>query len=101
MTVTAAHFNDLTPAEAERLAFLIEELAEAQQAACKILRHGFSSRNPLEEDGPSNREALATELGHVEAALSLMTRAEDLLIHHVEDSCIDKLASVQRWMHHQ
>lgn len=38
--------NNLTPAEAECLAILIEECAEVQQIACKILRHGYDSCNP-------------------------------------------------------
>lgn len=37
------HFNQLSPAEAERLALLSEELGEAQQAIGKILRHGQPS----------------------------------------------------------
>ena len=40
------HFNQLTPAEAERLALLLEELGEAQQAIGKILRHGYASTHP-------------------------------------------------------
>lgn len=42
------HFNGLTPAEAERLALLSEELGEAQQAIGKILRHGYDSSNPVD-----------------------------------------------------
>ena len=37
-------FNKLSAAEAERLALLLEELGEAQQAIGKILRHGYENR---------------------------------------------------------
>lgn len=99
--MTPEHFNGLTPAEAERLALLIEECAEVIQAATKILRHGYESRNPLVADGESNRAALATELGHLEHAVQRMCSAADV-------NAIDLLASAQRkaeriarWLHHQ
>jgi hypothetical protein len=38
------NFNGLAPAETERLALLLEELGEAQQAIGKILRHGYESQ---------------------------------------------------------
>ena len=38
----SSHFNKLTPAQAERLAILIEECGEVIQAATKILRHGYT-----------------------------------------------------------
>lgn len=55
------HFNKLTPAQAERLAMLIEEAGEVIQAAGKILRHGYSNYHP---DTPhiTNRETLLREV---------------------------------------
>jgi hypothetical protein len=71
--------NRLTAAEAERLALLLEELGEAQQAIGKILRHGYESHNPLSATvSPSNRETLETEVGHVQHAIDRMTLACDL-----------------------
>ena len=35
------NFNQLTPAETERLAILAEECGEVIQAVGKILRHGY------------------------------------------------------------
>ncbi len=64
------HFNGLSPAEAERLAYLLEELGEVQQVIGKILRHGYASSHP--DGGPTNRELLAAELGDVIAAICLM-----------------------------
>lgn len=97
-------FNGLSAGEAERLSFLIEELAEAQQAACKILRHGYESRNPddkREGEVPNNRENLTKELGDVQAALDLMAETADIDLDCVTDYACDKAKSMQRWMHHQ
>jgi NTP pyrophosphatase (non-canonical NTP hydrolase) len=61
------HFNQLSPAEAERLAFLIEECGEVIQAASKVLRHGYESFDPTIpiHERLTNRGALARELGDV------------------------------------
>lgn len=55
--------NVLTSAQEERLYLLIEECAEVQHAATKILRHGMASHNPDAIRAPSNRESLERELG--------------------------------------
>jgi len=52
------HFNGLTPEQDERLALLLEELAEAIVAIGKIQRHGYDSYNPDVDDHPGNREQL-------------------------------------------
>jgi len=70
--------NNLTEAETERLAWLLEELGEAQQAIGKILRHGYESYDPTDTDHPGNRADLAKEIADVEQAVSLMIDAKDL-----------------------
>jgi NTP pyrophosphatase (non-canonical NTP hydrolase) len=97
----ATHFNQLTPAEAERLALLSEELGEAQQAIGKILRHGYESVNPFVEDGPTNREALERELGDVEAAIRLLVKATDLDGNAIVKAEVSKLQRVGAFLHHQ
>jgi len=72
-----SHFNELTPAEAERLAMLSEECAEVSQAIGKILRHGYESRNPLKADSRSNRFDLRREVLDVMAILLLMVSEHD------------------------
>ncbi|OAN76675.1 hypothetical protein A8B82_14850 [Sulfitobacter sp. EhC04] len=69
------HFNNLTPAEAERLAMLAEECAEVIQIVGKILRHGYDSHHP---DNPAtdNRDLLAKEITDVAAVTREMKRAE-------------------------
>lgn len=52
--VHSQQFNALTPAEAERLFYLLEKLGEAQQAIGKILRHGYESYDPTVAAPPLN-----------------------------------------------
>jgi len=94
------HFNQLTPAEAERLALLAEECGEVIQVIGKILRHGWDSRNPLLLDSLTNRQSLEKELGHLSVALALMYEANDSgslarMIAHDE-----KLLTINQWLHH-
>lgn len=94
-------FNDLTPAEAERLAFLAEECGELVQAVCKILRHGYESANPLQADSKSNRANLTNEMGDVRAAMSLMCEASDVRFGEILACEKQKLVTVAQWMHDQ
>ena len=91
--------NGLTPAEAERLAWLLEEMGEAQQAIGKVLRHGYESRHP--DGGPSNREHLTEEIGHVRAAITLLVGEKDVSGVRVVMAMEAKLHRVWRWLHHQ
>lgn len=92
-------FNQLTNAQAERLALLSEELGEAQQAIGKILRHGYESRHPC--GGPTNREDLQAELGDVKAAILLLTRSVDLSSPEILSATLRKMDRVGQYMHHQ
>lgn len=94
-----AHFNDLSPALAERLALLSEECGEIVQVIGKIQRHGIESRHP--DGGPTNRQLLEKELGDAYAALLLLTRAGDVTPEHVTLHKDAKLQSVRQWLHHQ
>jgi len=67
--------DKLTPAETERLAILMEESAEVIHVCGKILRHGYESAHP--DGGPTNLELLEKELGHVSAAMTNMSAAQD------------------------
>jgi len=94
------HFNKLTPAEAERVALLLEECGEVVQICGKILRHGFDSCNPL-TDGPDNRQLLQRELGDIEAAKDLMNEAGDIADCTVKGFAVLKLKKVGTYLHHQ
>lgn len=67
-----AHFNQLTPAQSERLDLLAEECAEVIQAIMKIKRHGFDSCSPVGHNMETNREALLRELVDVCAVMGMM-----------------------------
>lgn len=103
------HFNQLTPAEAERLAVLIEEAAEVQQIACKILRHGYQSWNPdlivnQRTDGSpklTNREMLEKELGHLHSAMKRLQAAHDVSTERLHYHTLRKDDNGGQYMHHQ
>ena len=94
------HFNKLSPAEAERLALLVEEMGEAQQAVGKILRHGYERRNPCAPDHDGNRADLTKELAHVTAAIRLLILRGDISERTMRLLENDKLETVSRWLHH-
>lgn len=91
--------NELSPARAERLAVLLEELGEAQQAIGKILRHGYQSGWPV-ADG-SNRRDLEKELGHVQYAVWMLIESGDLAYSNIHKSKDLKETSIQQFLHHQ
>ena len=94
------HFNRLTPAEAERLAMLAEECADAIQVIGKILRHGYDSHHP-NEPNVTNRQLLVAELRDVNAVLGAMGRAE-LSNANLNGGClVETWARKLRFTHHQ
>lgn len=95
-------FNELTPAEAERLALLAEELGEAIQAIGKILRHGYESCHPDNINGPDNRSDLEREIGDIAAALHYMTiLSNDLDEINIDEHMRRKIKNVKQYLHHQ
>ena len=93
------HFNQLTPAEAERLAMLAEECGKVIQAVGKILRHGYGSFHP---DRPeiTNRTLLEREVRDLQAVLSLMDSDIDTILSEGQD--LDRAATRKlRFSHHQ
>jgi hypothetical protein len=99
--LVSQHFNQLSPAQAERLALLLEELGEAQQAIGKILRHGYESTHPNRPSGPTNRQALVREIGDVQLALELMLNAGDFEEDDIENRVMEKMTAVHSYLHHQ
>jgi len=95
------HFNELSPAEAERLALLLEEMGESIQVIGKILRHGYNSCHPDSLSGPDNRNLLEQELGDVYAAITLLSRSGDVDNDEINQYQYDKLERVQQYLHHQ
>lgn len=92
------HFNNLTPAEAERLAMLAEECGEVIQIIGKILRHGYDSRHP--DGGMTNRELLQREVCDVSAIVDAMQAHGDGISGDIQmqrNAWVRKL----RYSHHQ
>jgi len=91
------HFNQLTPAESERLALLIEECSEVQKTATKILRHGYENG----WNGSNNRKDLTTELGHLRYAVELLTSSGDIGDRGIAMSRDIKEQKIKPFLHHQ
>lgn len=98
---SAPFSNGLSDQEAERLALLLEELGEAQQAIGKILRHGYESRNPHDPNAISNRHALERELGDVQYAIALIEYAGDVDGIAVNNARVAKAGRIGPYLHHQ
>jgi NTP pyrophosphatase (non-canonical NTP hydrolase) len=98
MPTFSSQFNGLTPAQAERLFYLTEELGEAQQAIGKILRHGYESRDPTKATA-TNREDLARELGDVQRAINMLLEAHD--VSSDEMKAVVAKGAPLKYMHHQ
>ncbi len=92
------NFNQLTNGEAERLAILLEELGEAQQAIGKILRHGYQSTHP--DGGPTNRQSLERELGDVQYAISNLCSHAELIEREIMVWKSKKAETINEYLHH-
>ncbi len=94
------NFNNLTPAEEERLVWLSKECGEVVQIIGKILRDGYESKHP---DGElTNRELLEFKLSHILAAKRVMSVVnDDLDVKKIDMHMADKLRNVEKYMHHQ
>lgn len=95
------HFNELTPAEAERLAMLAEECGEVIQVVGKILRHGYQSHNPKEPDGQTNRSLLSGELIDLLAVVDLMENRYDFEVRPTAADYGKAVKRKLRYTHHQ
>lgn len=92
------NFNELTPAETERLAILAEECAEVVHIVGKILRHGYESGPPDEDI--DNRELLESELGHVQFIIGFMLLKRDVNRDRINESTDAKAESIKPYLHH-
>ena len=95
------NFNNLTPAETERLAILVEECGEVVQIGMKILRHGYQNHHPEDPEKQSNRMLLAGELGHVIYAIKTMIKEKDVSGMGIDLSDEKKSESIKKYLHHQ
>jgi NTP pyrophosphatase (non-canonical NTP hydrolase) len=89
----------LNKSELERIAILVEECAEVQQIAMKIIRHGYGSHNPLDENKINNRELLNRELGDLMFAIKLMQEYFDVNPKSIETHETLKRENIQKYLH--
>ena len=96
-------FNQLTAAEDERLALLLEQLGESIQIIGKIQRHGYESYSPdfPAPHGPSNRDRLVHELGDVLMAIDFLVSNDDIDYAELQDRVRVKSVKVWNWLHEQ
>ncbi len=95
------HFNQLTEAESERLAILMEECAEVIAICGKILRHGYQSQNPNDPDAGRNSEQLERELGDVLWATRRMEFSGDVSWRSINQFAATKAIKAHPYLHHQ
>jgi len=98
---TQLNFNQLTPAETERLAILAEEMGEVAQIVGKILRHGYESKNPDIKDALTNRQNLQKELADIFVILEYMFENKDIEQESVFKFAELKKQKIKKWLHHQ
>lgn len=89
----------MSKAELERLAILVEECAEIQQIAMKIIRHGYESYHPEDISKTSNRKLLSNELGDLVFAMALMFTNKDIKEEDVQEAKWDKKHRIQKYLH--
>lgn len=92
--VSTRHFNNLTPAEAERLANVIECLAEVSGTAAIILHHGW-------EWALDTRDFMQKHMGKALAAMTILCEAGDVSKEAIMEKKRDYLATINKIMHHQ
>ena len=92
------HFNNLTPAQLERVAMLLEECGEVVQICGKVLRHGLESTHP--DGGPNNLALLEKEASDVRAIIQLMVHAGDFDEDKMGDNIVEKHLKLEHYCHH-
>jgi hypothetical protein len=70
------HFNKLTPAEAERLALLVEEAGDVIHLTGAILRRGYESE--YHDPDLTLRELLEKKLGNLQHAIDRLCESKDV-----------------------
>lgn len=98
-TIKLKSSYNLSDAEVERLAILMEECAEVQQVIGKILRHGWNSHNPFDKDKTPNRLILTRELGDLMFAIDLMVRRKDIDRDEIHTYAGIKNSKIEKYLH--
>jgi len=94
-------FNNLSPAQAERLDLVTEEMGEVLHAIGKIKRHGYNSFNPNDILSNSNKQNLEEKLGHLLYAINLLSLYGEVWQSRIDDYQYCRENTIKQWMHHQ
>lgn len=92
--------NQLTDAEAERLAMLAEEAAEVIQVVGKILRHGYDSYHPS-TPMLTNRALLEEEMLDMKAVVDEMHSQGDFDFQPRDTEVSERWTKKTKWTHYQ
>lgn len=90
------HFNQLSEAEHERLALLIEECLDVAKAGAKILLHGYTGVGEWE----TNRELLEKDIADLLRAAIMASDAEDFSMERIKRLTEERKVSAA-YLHHQ
>jgi hypothetical protein len=93
--------NELSPAQAERLAILAQECSEVVHACTMALRHGLDSHSPNDPNKVTNRQYILNEIGDVSAAMFLLLNSGDLPNPPSDEYIYSKLDRLKKYTHHQ
>lgn len=91
--------TDVDLARLERLVILIEESSEVIKNACKAIRFGLDSKNPLLGPGSlSNRDNLEIEIGDFNNAVRMLTAAGDIRRDRIKVAQAVKREMISYWV---
>ena len=94
--------TNLTDAQRERLYMLAEEAAEIVQITNKILRHGYESYHPEDEEKTPNSKLLVDEIIDFTIIVKWLEEAEDITAIYISDEQIDNIEERKRkYTHYQ
>lgn len=94
------HFNNLTPAELERLSILAEECGEVIKEVNKIIRHGYEDYSPFDDTKTPNREKLENEIGDLTFIVNFMNERKDINLLHSMKRARYKGKNINQWLRH-
>lgn len=89
-------YNNLSPAEIERLALLIEDAGKVVAVAGKAIREGYRPPSMY-----NNREELEEKLGNLGYAIHLMVANGDLCSEKMEESLDIREENISNYLHEQ
>ncbi len=91
----------MTPDQHERLSMLLEEAGEVVQICGKILRNGYDSYNPFDENKTTNKDLLEKELTDLYVIMDKMNAYYDINL-DLNQARLDKIWKKKlKWTHNQ